>query len=185
MFAEEGAAVWDADAAVHRLYAAGGAGVKPVLSLFPSAKAVDGGIDREKLAGLVLGDQEALLKLEAVVHPLVRADQEAFLEGAEGDVAVLDIPLLAETGQAERFDEVIVVTADEEARRRRVLEREGMSEEKLASILARQLPEEERLKLADFTVRTDQGMEEAQRTVRRIMLALAEKYGLGRPAEQP
>jgi dephospho-CoA kinase len=185
MFKEEGAAVWDADAAVHRLYAPGGAGVEPVGRLFPQALGADGGIDRAALARLVLGNPSALARLEEVVHPLVRRDQEAFLASAVAPVVVLDIPLLAETSQTDRFDEIIVVTAGEEARRKRVLSRPGMSEEKLDAILARQLPEEERLKVATHVVRTDQGLQKARQKVGEIMLALAEKYGLETSPEQP
>ncbi|MCQ8183825.1 dephospho-CoA kinase [Parvularcula maris] len=178
MFEEEGAAVWDADAAVHRLYAEGGAAVRPVSERFPGVLGEDGGVDRAALGKEVLGNKEALVELEAIVHPLVRQDQEAFLAQARADVAVLDIPLLAETSQAERFDVVVVVTADEEVRQERVLARPGMTDAKLGAILARQLPESERLKLADYVVRTDRGLEEARQEVRRIMLALREKNRL-------
>jgi dephospho-CoA kinase len=178
LFEEEGAAVWDADAAVHRLYAPGGEAVEPVLLSFPEARSGEGGIDRDALSRVVLGDKEALHRLEGIVHPLVRRDQDAFLARAESEIAVLDIPLLAETARAERFDAVVVVTADEAARRRRVLARPGMSEAKLDAVLARQMPEAERLALADFTIRTDRGVEEARQEVRRIMLALREKNRL-------
>lgn len=186
MFAEEGAAVWDADAAVHRLYAPGGQGVAAVLSVFPEAGSKEGGIDREALSKLTLGAPERLRRLEEIVHPLVRKDQAAFLRDAEAEgteIAILDIPLLVEGGMQGLFKEVIVVTADEAVRRERVLKRPGMSEEKLDAILARQAPEDERLKHATFVVHTDRGIEAARADVQAIMARLREKYGLSNDAE--
>ncbi|GGY46520.1 dephospho-CoA kinase [Parvularcula lutaonensis] len=187
MFADAGAAVWDADAAVHRLYAPGGKGVEAVLSIFPEARSEEGGVDRAKLSALTLGAPDRLKRLEEIVHPLVREDQAAFLKSAEEDgaeIAVLDIPLLVEGGMQDLFREVVVVTADPEVRRRRVLARPGMTEEKLDAILARQAPEEERLRHATFTVRTDAGLDAARAEVEAIMAALREKYGLSSQSEQ-
>jgi dephospho-CoA kinase len=184
LFADEGVPIWDADAAVHRLYAPGGAAVAPVLSLFPDVGSAEGGIDRARLSS-VLGDPSALKALEEAVHPLVRRDQDAFLEHqreAGSEIVLLDIPLLAESGAAPLFDAVIVVTADEEVRRERVLARPGMTSEKLAGILARQAPERERLKIADFILRTDQGIEAARGEVRRILAQVREKHALSKPS---
>lgn len=186
MFADAGAAVWDADASVHRLYAPGGAAVAPVLEAFPGCGSIETGIDRDKLSAMTLGHPEALRALEAIVHPLVRSDQAAFLAAAEEagkDIAILDIPLLVESGMAGLFAEIVVVTADPEVRRRRVLERPGMTPAKLEAILARQASEEEKLAVATFTVRTDEGLESARTQVGAIMAALREKHGLSAPGE--
>ncbi|MEO1042706.1 MAG: dephospho-CoA kinase [Pseudomonadota bacterium] len=175
LFAEEGIPIWDADAAVHGLYAPGGKAVAPVLAQFPGAGSIEMGIDRELLAKETIGKPEALQTLEKIVHPLVREDQGAFIakqqvEGA--DIVILDIPLLAESGMAALFHAVIVVTADPAIRRARVLERPGMTAEKLDGILARQASEEERLALATFVVCTDEGLEPARSKVREILAAL-------------
>ncbi|MEM6913123.1 MAG: dephospho-CoA kinase [Pseudomonadota bacterium] len=172
LFAEEGIPVWDADAAVHRLYAPGGKAVEHVLKLFPGVGSVETGIDRGKLAEATIGHAEALGHLEAVVHPLVREDQAAFVESqqkAGADIVIFDIPLLAESGMAALFHAVIVVTADPAVRRERVLRRPGMTVAKLDGILARQAPEEDRLSLANYVVRTDGGMEPARARVREIL----------------
>ncbi len=186
MFADLGAAVWDADAAVHRLYAPGGAATGPVLEQFPEADDGEGGIDRQKLSAATLGKPASLKKLEAIVHPLVRNDQVQFLSrsGDNGcDLAILDIPLLVESGQASFFQDIVVVTADPEVRRARVLAREGMTEDKLDAILARQASEEDRLAQATFTVRTDRGLDHARAQVKAIVAALREKHGLPETSE--
>jgi len=154
-----GCPVHDADAAVHRLYGVGGAAVAPIAAAFPQA-VVDGAVDRAVLSRLVLGDAEALKRLEAIVHPLARADADAFLAEARArgcPLAVLDIPLLFETGGEHRVDKVLVVSAPPEVQRARVLARPGMSPEKLDAILARQLPDAEKRRRADFVVETGQG----------------------------
>ena len=138
MFADEGVPVNDSDDAVHRLYAS--AAVSMVEAAFPGT-VVDGAVDRGRLAQKVLGDAAALKRLEAIVHPLVRADADAFVEryrAAGAALVVLDIPLLFETGGRDRVDKIVVVSAPAAIQRERVLRRPGMSEEKLASILARQ-----------------------------------------------
>ncbi|MEM0929565.1 MAG: dephospho-CoA kinase [Pseudomonadota bacterium] len=186
MFADEGVAVWDADAAVHRLYAAGGKAVAPVLAAFPDVAADDGGIDRTKLSRETIGNRDALGRLEGMVHPLVREDQGAFIAAqteAGAEFALLDIPLLAESGMAALFHAVIVVTADPELRRKRVLERPGMTEEKLDGILERQASEEERLAIANFVVRTDEGLEPAREQVREILARLRASEPLDKPGE--
>ncbi|MEM9838399.1 MAG: dephospho-CoA kinase [Pseudomonadota bacterium] len=181
LFAEEGIPVWDADAAVHRLYAPDGEGAKAVLAQFPDVAHEDGGVDRSKLARLALGNPEMLATLEAIVHPLVRGDQSRFLAKTTElgvPIVLLDIPLLAEGGMAGLFTEVVVCTADPDVRRQRVLERPGMDVEKLNSILARQASEDERLKIADHVIHTDQGIDVAKQQVRAVLKAIREKHGL-------
>ena len=167
-FAEEGVPVHDADAAVHRLYE--GEAVVPVEAAFPGTTA-NGKVDRDKLAAAVVGNVDALKRLEAIVHPLVRAAEQKFLANAEADgarVALLDIPLLYETGGESRCDAVVVVTAPEHVQRGRVLAR-GTSEERLAGILARQMPDAEKRRRADFVVDTSVGFEGARAQVRDIL----------------
>ncbi|MGH6769664.1 MAG: dephospho-CoA kinase [Xanthobacteraceae bacterium] len=172
-FAEAGVPVHDADAVVHRLYE--GEAVAAVETAFPSATA-GGRIDRSRLAALVLDDPAALKRLEAIVHPLVRKAETQFLREAAtagAKVAVLDIPLLFETGGEERVDAVVVVSAPAEEQRRRVLERPGMTLEKLEALLARQLPDAEKRRRADFVVDTSQGFDAARAQVRAILDAVA------------
>lgn len=174
MFARLGLPVFDADAAVHELYDRGGTAVAPIAEAFPEAVA-NGAVDRERLARLVLGDAAALKRLEAIVHPLVRAARERFLERAReagADIAVVDIPLLFESGAEDEVDKVVVVTAPPGVQRARVLERPGMSVEKFESILAKQMPDGEKRKRADFIVRTERGLDDAFAQVRRIVAAL-------------
>jgi dephospho-CoA kinase len=171
-FAEEGVPVHDADAAVHRLYE--GEAVAPIEAMFPGTTA-NGRVDRDKLAASVVGNVEALKRLEAVVHPLVRAAEQKFLADAEASgakVALLDIPLLYETGGESRCDAVVVVTAPEDVQRARVLAR-GTSEERLAGILARQMPDAEKRRRADFVVDTAVGFEGARAQVRDILARVA------------
>ena len=172
-FAEAGVPVHDADAAVHRLYE--GEAVAAIEAAFPGTTG-DGKVDRTRLAARVLGDAAALKRLEAIVHPLVRKAEQQLLEEARArgePVAVLDIPLLFETGGARRVDAVVVVTAPPDVQRARVLERPGMTMEKLDSILAKQIPDEEKRRRADFVVDTSQGFEAARAQVRAILAAVA------------
>jgi len=169
MFAAEGVPVYDADAAVHRLYA--GEATAAIEAAFPGSTA-DGRVDRDRLAKLVLGDPAAIKRLEAIVHPLVHLARERFLQQAEQSgaaVAVLDIPLLFETGGDKRCDAVVVVSAPAEMQRLRAFERPGMSEEKLAVLLAKQVPDAEKRARADFVVDTSQGFEHAHAQVREIL----------------
>ncbi|MEI9412985.1 dephospho-CoA kinase [Mesorhizobium salmacidum] len=178
MFAEAGVPVHDSDETVHRLYA--GKAAPLVEAAFPGTT-VGGSVDRAKLAARVLGDAAALKKLEAIIHPLVRADADAFLarhRNAGESIAVLDIPLLFETGGRGRVDKVVVVTAPAEVQRQRVLARPGMTEEKLASILAKQVPDAEKRRLADFVIDTGEGLEAARATVAAIIAEI--KGGSGR-----
>ena len=172
-FAEAGVPVHDADAAVHRLY--DGEAVAAIEAAF-FGTTDDGKVDRTRLAARVLGDAAALKRLEAIVHPLVRKAEQQLLEEARArsePVAVLDIPLLFETGGDRRVDAVVVVTAPPEVQRARVLERPGMTMEKLDSILAKQIPDEEKRRRADFVVDTSQGFEAARAQVRAILAAVA------------
>jgi dephospho-CoA kinase len=169
MFAEAGVPMHDSDEAVHRLYA--GKAAPLIEAAFPGVT-VEGTVDRTKLATRVLGDPAALKKLEAIVHPLVRADADAFLarhrvEGAP--LAVLDIPLLFETGGRGRVGQVVVVSTTPEIQRERVLARPGMTVEKFEAILARQIPDAEKRRLADFVVDSGQGFDAARAQVRRIV----------------
>lgn len=169
MFAEAGVPVHDADATVHRLYE--GDAVEPIQAAFPGVTST-GRIDREKLGARVLNDAAALKRLEAIVHPLVRREEERFLAEAEARgarCAVLDIPLLFETGADQRVDVVVVVSAPFEEQRRRVLRRPGMTAERFESLLVKQLPDAEKRQRADFVVDTSQGFDSARAQVRAIL----------------
>ena len=172
-FRAAGIPVHDADAVVHRLYDGPAAGA--VEAAFPGT-APDGVVDRDRLAEAVFGDSQALKRLEAIVHPLVRQDEQAFLKAATkagAPISVVEIPLLFETGAENRCDAVVVVTARPEFQRQRVLARPGMSEERLDAVLARQMPDAEKRKRAHFLVFTDDGLDSAKRQVMAIIRALA------------
>ncbi len=174
MFREEGVPVFEADDAVHRLYAKGGAGVAAVAEIFPEV-VKDGIVDRQALGRRVLGDAEALKRLESIVHPLVREEHERMLATcrAEGaDLVVLDIPLLLEGGGEAGCDSVVVVSAPQEVQRERALTRPGMTEEAFAAILAQQMPDDEKRRRADFVIYTDKGLEAAHEQVRDIIRVL-------------
>lgn len=171
LFAEQGVAVFDSDAAVHELYAKGGAATRPVSEAFGDVL-TDGAIDRGKLSAVLREDPAGFGKLEAIVHPLVDAARAAFVVAAreqEIDIVLFDIPLLFETGGDAAVDVVVVCHAPDSVRRARVLERPGMTGEKLDLILARQMPESEKLKRADYAVETSQGLESAREHVRDIL----------------
>ena len=172
-FAEEGVPVHDADAVVHRLY--DGEAAAAIEAAFPGTTA-SGKVDRDKLAARVLGDSAALKRLEAIVHPLVQEAERRLLAEAESrgeKVAVLDIPLLFETGGEERVDAVVVVSAPPDVQRSRALERPGMTVDKLDAILAKQMPDDEKRRRADFVVDTSRGFEAARADVRAILDAVA------------
>ncbi len=173
MFAEAGAPVYDADAEVRRLYAPGGAAVAKVEAAFPGVS-VDGGIDRGRLGERVLGDPAALAKLNAIVWPLMGEARAAFLAKAraEAKVAVLDIPLLFETGGEKTVDVTVVVSAPAEAQRARVLARPGMTEAKFEAILAAQTPDAVKRARADYVVETGAGLPAAKNRVDEIMADL-------------
>ncbi|MDB5602996.1 MAG: dephospho-CoA kinase [Xanthobacteraceae bacterium] len=173
MFRDAGVAVHDADATVHRLYE--GEAVPLIEETFPGTTA-DGKVDRTRLAQRVLGDAAALKRLEALVHPLVRRAEEKFLADARArrdQVVVLDIPLLYETGAEGRVDAVAVVSAGEEQQRARVLARPGMTLEKFEAILAKQVPDTEKRRRADFVVDSSQGLDVARAQVNEILRAVA------------
>ncbi len=174
MFEAEGIPVYDADAAVHALYAKGGAAVAPVEEAFPGV-VVDGAIDRAKLSALVVGNPEALKRLEAVVHPLVGESRKVFFQAvaeANAPLVILDIPLLFETGGERNVAAVIVVSAPEEVQRERVMARPDMTAEKLDAILARQLPDAEKRARADIVIDTSKGLDSAGEQVRAAIAKL-------------
>jgi dephospho-CoA kinase len=173
MFADEGVPVHDADAAVHRLYE--GEAAPLIEAAFPGTTA-GGKVDREKLGARVIGDAAAMHKLEAIVHPLVRRAEERFLAEAKrqgAKVAVLDIPLLFETGGDKRCDAVVVVSAPSGTQRARVLERPGMTEQKFQALAGKQLPDGDKRARADFIVDSGQGFEAARQQVREILAQVA------------
>jgi dephospho-CoA kinase len=177
MFADAGAPVYDADAEVRRLYAQGGAAVEPVGEAFPGV-VIDGAVDRGRLGERVLGDAEALGRLNALVWPLMGAARTAFFDKARRQAAsfvVLDIPLLFETGGERSVDVSVVVTAPATLQRERVLARPGMTPEKLEAILAAQMPDEEKRRRADFVIDTSRGLDEARRQVAAIVARLRER----------
>ncbi len=169
MFRDIGVKVHDADATVHGLYA--GEAVPVVEALFPGT-VVDGKVDRGLLSARVIGNPQAMKQLETAIHPMVHAQEKAFLENAKAageKLVVLDIPLLFETGGENRVDGVVVVTAEPEVQERRVLARPGMSLEKFAAIKARQMPDEQKRQKADFLVFTDFGLDSARARVGEIV----------------
>ena len=174
MFADEGVPVYDADAAVHALYAPGGAAVAPIEAAFPGVTD-DNGVDRARLSHRVVGKPEELKRLEGIVHPLLGEQRARFFEDAQAkgaDIVVLDIPLLFETGGEKAMDAVVVVSAPAEIQRDRVLGREGMDEAKLDAILARQMKDEEKRARAHFVVDTGKGFDHARQQVREILATL-------------
>jgi dephospho-CoA kinase len=175
-FADLGVPVWDADAAVHRLYAAGGAAVEPIRAICPEAIR-DGAVDRGQLKDWIARDPAALRRIEAVVHPLVARDRAAFLAAATAPIVLFDIPLLFETGADARMRRVIVVTAPPEVQRARVLERPGMTDAALDAILAAQMPDVEKRARADYVIET-RTLEQTARDVRHTLDALKMEFGL-------
>ena len=153
LFAARGIPVWDADAAVHRLYARGGAAVAPLAAAFPAAVS-QGAVSRAALKAVIAADPAALARIEAIVHPLVAADRAAFLAGQSAPVVLLDMPLLFETGADTMVDATVVVSAPAEEQRARVLARPGMSDADFERILARQMPDAEKRARADYVIDT-------------------------------
>ena len=177
LFAAEGVPVFDADAAVHRLY--GSRAVPAVEAAFPGVTRA-GAIDREALGRLVVGDAAAMRRLEAIVHPLVREEREAFLaqsRAAGVSMAVLDIPLLYETGGEADVDVVVLASAPETVQKTRVLARTGMTEARFAAILAKQMPDAEKRQRARYVIGTGNGIEAAARQVRAVIAALETGHG--------
>lgn len=173
MFRALGVPVHDADAAVHALYGPGGAAAQAIGREFPGALDPQGGVDRTALRAAVLAAPDKLARLEALVHPLVRAEADAFLAAhADAPLVVLDIPLLYETGGEARCDAVAVVSAPPSVQRERVLARPGMTEATFAAILAKQMPDEAKRGRADYVIDTGQGFPAAEAAVARIVAAV-------------
>ncbi len=169
MFEDLGIAVFDADAAVHRLQAKGGALVGAIEAAFPGTT-TDDGVDREKLGAAVLGDTAQLKVLESIVHPAVAAERKAFFDShLRDDMVVFDIPLLFEKGGADSVDAVLVVSAPAEIQRARVLARPGMTPEKLAKILALQTPDAEKRARADYIIDTSGSLDDTRQQVHKIV----------------
>jgi dephospho-CoA kinase len=182
LFAERGAPVYDADAAVHALYTPGGAAVAAVEAAFPGV-GKDGGIDRAALGARVLNDPEAMKKLEAIVHPLVRQAQADFIDKALKDgaeLAIVDVPLLYESGGDANVDAVIVCSAPAPLQKRRVLERPGMDAGKFAAILSKQMLDSEKRARADFVLDTSRGEEDARDQVAAILREVSKPDWRGR-----
>jgi dephospho-CoA kinase len=169
LFAEAGVPVYDADATVHMLYE--GQAAPAIEAAFPGAT-VDGKVDRNRLSARVVHDPTAIKRLEAIVHPMLGASRQKFLHDAEqsgAPVAVVDVPLLFETGGEHRVDAVVVVTTTPEIQRQRILERPSMTQEKLDAILARQMPDAEKRKRASFVVDTSHGLDPVRARIRDIL----------------
>jgi dephospho-CoA kinase len=169
LFAEAGVPVYDADAAVHMLYE--GEAAPAIEAAFPGTTA-NGKVDRNKLSARVVHDMAAMSRLEDIVHPMLGASRQRFLRAAEqsgAPVAVVDVPLLFETGGEKRVDAVVVVTTTPEIQRERILSRPNMTDEKLDAILARQMPDAEKRKRANFVVDTSHGLEPVRARIRDIL----------------
>ena len=173
MFVEEGCALWDADAAVHRLYAKGGAAVASFREAFPES-IVDGAVSRPKLKEIIGRDPAALKKIETIVHPLVGEDRATFIAQATSDIVVLDIPLLFETGGNTRVDAVACVTVDDVTQKQRVMERGTMTEAQFEAIKAKQLPASEKCARSDYVIETDT-IEHAKEQVQSVVRDIREK----------
>jgi dephospho-CoA kinase len=169
LFAEAGVPVYDADATVHRLYE--GEAAPAIEAAFPGTTA-DGKVDRSKLSARVVHDPAAMKQLEQIVHPMLGASRQKFMDDAErsgAPIVVVDVPLLFETGGEKRVDAVVVVTTTPETQRQRILARDNMTGEKLEAILARQLPDAEKRKRADFVVDTSYGLDLVRARIRDIL----------------
>lgn len=172
MFASEGIAIFDADAEVHRLQAAGGALVEPIEAAFPGTTD-ENGVDRAKLGPIVLGDPEKLARLEAIIHPAVARERAAFLAAhAQNDIILFDIPLLFEKNADGIVDDIVVVSATAEQQRARVLARPGMTAEKLDAILKLQMPDAEKRARADYVIDNSGSMEDTQAQISKLVTNL-------------
>lgn len=154
LFRELGCPVWDADAAVHRLYGPGGAAVDPIADRFPGT-VVEGQVDRDALKATLANDPEGFADLERIVHPLVARDRALFLESNKADIVVFDVPLLFETGGDKTMDATITVSIDADTQAARVLDRGTMSRDQFQQILARQMPDAEKRARSDYVIVTD------------------------------
>lgn len=170
LFAAAGCAVWDADAAVHRMYAANGAAVAPMMAALPDA-IVDGAVSRDKLRLLIGTDPQVLKTVEAIVHPLVGQDRAAFIASASADILVFDIPILFETGGNAAMDAVVCVSIPPETQKKRVMARGTMTEAQFAQIRAKQMPNDEKCARADFVIVTDT-LDHARAQVEKIVTTI-------------
>jgi dephospho-CoA kinase len=173
LFADAGCAVWDADAAVHRMYSKGGAAVAPIEAVLPDA-VKDGAVSRDRLKELIGKDASVLKTLEEIVHPLVAKDRAEFAEVATSDILVFDIPLLFETGGNLTMDAVVCVSVSPEIQQERVLARGTMTEDQFQQIREKQMPNDEKCARSDFVVITDT-LDHAREQVARIIEAIRER----------
>ncbi|WP_170755519.1 dephospho-CoA kinase [Ruegeria lacuscaerulensis] len=176
MFVDEGCALWDADAAVHRLYSRGGAAIDPMQAAFPTA-IVDGAVSREVLKQIIGNDPAALKQIEGIVHPLVAADRASFRANATADILVFDIPLLFETGGDAVMDAVACVSIPADEQKRRVMARGTMTEAQFEQIRAKQMPNDEKCARSDYVIETDSldhARAQVQDVVRQIRAGLAD-----------
>ncbi|MBO9446068.1 dephospho-CoA kinase [Ruegeria sp. R14_0] len=176
MFVDEGCALWDADAAVHKLYSVRGAAVEPMRAAFPDA-VINGAVSREALKHIIAADPASLKVIEGIVHPLVAADRAAFRENATADVLVFDVPLLFETGGDAAMDAVACVSIPADEQKRRVMERGTMTEAQFEQIRAKQMPNDEKCARSDFVIVTDtldHARAQVQDVVRQIRAGMAD-----------
>ncbi|WP_170382327.1 dephospho-CoA kinase [Ruegeria atlantica] len=176
MFVQEGCALWDADAAVHRLYSREGAAVEPMREAFPEA-IVEDTVSRDALKRIIVQDPSALEQIEAIVHPLVAADRAVFREQASADILVFDIPLLFETGGDAAMDAVACVSIPADEQKRRVMERGTMTEAQFEHIRAKQMPNDEKCARSDYVIVTDtldHARAQVQDVVRQIRAGMAD-----------
>ena len=166
-FGDAGCAVWDADAAVHRLYAPGGAAVTLMAEQFPDAVS-DGAVDRARLRAIIAEMPDALSRIERIVHPLVREDRAQFAQTADADILVFDIPLLFETGSDSEMDAVVCVTVSPELQERRVLERGTMTRDQFLAISSKQMSNHDKCARSDYVIQTDT-LEHAQQQVHKVL----------------
>jgi dephospho-CoA kinase len=174
LFAAEGVAVHDSDAAIARLYAKGGAAVEAIAKAFPGTVKEDA-VDRAALSARVVNDPAALTRLEQLVHPLVAQARQDFLKNAAVPIILFDIPLLLEIGAEREMDAMVVASAPEQVRRARVLARPGMTAEKFESLKARQLDDAKKRQQAHYVVMTDKGLEHAREQVKMILADIRKK----------
>lgn len=173
MFAEEGCAVWDADAAVHRLYSKGGAAIEPISKAFPDAIENEN-VSRAKLKEILMVDPKALIRIEQIVHPLVGQDRADFVASTDSDIIVFDIPILFETGGDARMDAVACVTVSADVQAERVMARGTMTQEQFENILSKQMPNAEKCARSDYVIETDT-LEHARQQVQSIVADIRKK----------
>lgn len=170
MFREEGCEVWDADAAVHALYAEGGSAVRDIGARWPEA-VVDNAVSRDALKQIIAKDQNALRLIEDIVHPLVRQNREDFLASAQSDIVVFDIPLLFETGAESEFDAIACVLVSAQVQKARVLARGTMTEAQFEQIQSKQMPAQEKAERSDFVIKTDT-LDHARQQVKTVVATI-------------